>query len=120
MNRNIEIIIPGKLAAVKFSYIPFISEINYNPVEGIKPYSEYGSITDQGMLLLNKDIPSYETLKKVFMSIMPLSYAKLNWQRSKLTAKQQRSLFDEINLLCIELEQERRKKRKEVKKNGNN
>ena len=27
LNRNIEVIIPGKLAAVKFSYIPFIQEI---------------------------------------------------------------------------------------------
>ena len=46
LNRNIEIIIPGKLAAVKFSYIPFIQEIEYTPDPDQPAYTEACRITD--------------------------------------------------------------------------
>ena len=120
MNKNIEFIIPGKLAAVKFSYIPFIGEIEYKPIDEIPAYTEAGRVTDGGMILLNKDRPGYKMLKQIFMCVVPLSHRQLSKRHSKLASKQQRSLLDDLNLLCVEMEQERRKKIKEVEKNGNN
>lgn len=112
MNKNIEIIIPNKLAAVKFSYIPFISEITYTPDPETPAYTEALRITDQGMFLLNKDRPGCEVLQRILMQVIPLPYQRLRWQRKKLATKKHRNLYDNLFLLCIDAEQERRQKAK--------
>lgn len=113
MNKNIEFIIPNKLAAVKFSYIPFISEIDYKPDPDTPAYTEDLRITDQGVLLLNKDRPGYDVLQKIFRQVVPLPYTRLRWQRKKLATKSRRSLYDNLYLLCIDAEHERRQKVKQ-------
>ena len=112
MNRNIEIIVPGKLAAVKFSWIPFIKEIVYTPDAKIPAYSETCRITDDGILLLNKDRPGYEILKDIFQRVVPLSRKQLRYQYTKIKGKSHCSSYDELYMLCIEAEQERREKAK--------
>lgn len=87
MNKNIEFIIPNKLAAVKFSYIPFISEIDYKPDPDTPAYTEDLRITDQGVLLLNKDRPGYDVLQKIFRQVVPLPYTRLRWQRKSWQPK---------------------------------
>lgn len=112
MNKNIEIIIPGKLAAVKFSWIPFIKEIDYTPDPEIPAYSESCRITGDGVLLLNKDLAGYDTLKSIFASVIPLSRTRLRHRHKTLSVKSCRTPYDELYLLCLEAEQERREKAK--------
>ena len=83
LNRNIEVIIPGKLAAVKFSYIPFIPEIEYTPDPDIPAYTEYCRITDGGVFLLNKDSPGYELLKGIVRKVIRLPLHRLNREQGK-------------------------------------
>lgn len=110
MNQNIEIIIPGKLAAVKFSYIPFISEIQYTPDEKIPAYSECCRITDGGVMLLNKDVQGYDILKGIFSKVTLLSSKKLLRQINKYKNLPTLKPADELYTLCLEAERERREK----------
>ena len=112
MNKNIEIIIPGKLAAVKFSYIPFISEIKYTPDQDQQAYTEACRITDDGVFLLNKDRPGYELMKSVMREIISLPLHRLRRKRSKLASKRNQTPYEELYGLCLEAELERREKAK--------
>lgn len=112
MNKNIEIIIPGKLAAVKFTWIPFIQEIEYRPDDKVPAYTESCRITNEGILLLNKDRRGYEILKDIFKRVIPLSRKQLRNQHTKIKEKSHCSSYDELYMLCIEAEQERREKAK--------
>lgn len=110
MNKNIEIIVPGKLAAVKFSYIPFISDIQYTPDSEVRAYSEPLRITDDGVFLLNKDHPSYESLKNVLVPMTRLSEKQLHRKHGKLAKTPNVDKITETYKLCMEAEMERRKK----------
>ena len=112
LNRNIEVIIPGKLAAVKFSYIPFIQEIEYTPDPDIPAYTEYCRITDGGVFLLNKDSPGYELLKGIVRKVIRLPLHRLNRERSKLANKKAKTPYEDLYGLCLEAELERRDKAK--------
>lgn len=112
MNKNIEIIIPDKLAAVKFSYIPFIPEIEYTPDPDQPAYTETCRITDAGLFLLNKDKPGYELMKSILREIIPLSLHQLNRKRAKIANKRCKSPYEELYGLCLEAELERREKKK--------
>lgn len=69
MNKNIEVI-NSHLWAVKFSFLPFISEINYVPDAKIPIHEESGRITNEGILILNKDYPAFHILKDWFPKLM--------------------------------------------------
>ncbi len=112
MNRNIEVIVPGKLAAVKFSYIPFIQEIEYTPDAEVPAYSESCRITSDGVLLLNKDVSGYEVLKEIFVGVVSSSRKQLRNQHIKIMRQSHRSSYDALYILCLEAEMERRKKAK--------
>lgn len=115
LNRNIEVIIPGKLAAVKFSYIPFIPEIEYTPDPGQPAYTEACRITDDGVFLLNKDRPGYEVLKGIVQKIIRLPLQRLNRERAKLANKKAKTPYEDLYGLCLEAELERRAKAKKAK-----
>lgn len=119
-NKNIEVIIPGKLAAVKYSFIPFISEIDYTPDPAAPAYTEPMRITAEGVLLLNKEYKGWEVLRDVFKKIIPLSDKQLKRRHAKLAVSvvKRHNRIDELCMYCIEGEQERRQK--EVKQHGNN
>lgn len=112
MNKNIEVIIPGKLAAVKFSYIPFIQEIKYTPDPDQQAYTEACRITDDGIFLLNKDLPGYGLMKSIMREIIRFSLQRLNRKRSRLANKKARTPYEELYGLCLEAELERREKAK--------
>lgn len=112
LNRNIEVIIPGKLAAVKFSYIPFIPEIEYTPDPDQLAYTEACRITDGGVFLLNKDLPGYELLKGIVRKVIRLPLHRLNRERSKLANKKAKTPYEDLYGLCLEAELERRDKAK--------
>lgn len=112
LNRNIEFIIPGKLAAVKFSYIPFIPEIKYTQDPDQPAYTEACRITDDGIFLLNKDLPSYELMKDTMREIIRLPLHRLNRKRSKLANKKNQTPYEALYGLCLEAELERREKAK--------
>lgn len=112
LNRNIEVIIPGKLAAVKFSYIPFIPEIEYTPDPDQLAYTEACRITDGGVFLLNKDLPGYELLKSIVRKVIRLPLHRLNRERAKLANKKAKTPYEDLYGLCLEAELERREKAK--------
>lgn len=112
LNKNIEIIIPGKLAAVKFSYIPFISEIEYTPDPDQPAYTEACRITDDGVFLLNKDLPGYELLKGIVRKVIRLPLHRLIRERAKLANKKAKTPYEDLYGLCLEAELERREKAK--------
>ena len=106
LNRDIEVIIPGKLAAVKFSYIPFI------PDPDQPAYTEACRITDGGVFLLNKDLPGYELLKSIVRKVIRLPLHRLNRERTKLANKKVKTPYEDLYGLCLEAELERRDKAK--------
>lgn len=112
MNNNIEIIVPGKLAAVKFSWIPFIGDIQYTPDSEVQAYTEPLRITDQGVFLLNKDHPGYNSLKNVLGPLTRLSDKQLSRKHKKLAQTKMTDKISETYMLCMEAEMERRKKAK--------
>lgn len=107
-NKNIEFIIPGKLPAVKFSYIPFIPEIEYAPDPDEPAFTEACRITDAGLFLLNKDKPGYELMKSIMQEIVPLSLHQLNRKRAKIANKRCKVPYEELYELCLGAELERR------------
>lgn len=78
MNKNIEII-NDNLIAVKFSMIPWIKEIDYKPDGVIPAHEEFGRVTSDGVLLLNKDYPGF----KIFKEWMPKLMKKNDKQLKK-------------------------------------
>ena len=110
LNKNIEFIIPGKLAAVKFSDIPFIPEIEYTPTLDVPAYTEVCRITDQGVFLLNKDHPCYDSLKGTLREIIRLPLQRLNRKRAKLANKKSKTQYEELYGWFLDAELERREK----------
>ena len=122
LNYNIEILVPNKVAAVRFSYIPFIQEISYAPDPGIGPaaYAEPLRITSDGLFLLNKDHDGYEIIKGIVLSLINLPRAILKQRRTSLLANKHRRPYDNLCISCISGEIVRRAVKKEAKQHGNN
>ncbi|KMY49237.1 hypothetical protein [Peribacillus loiseleuriae] len=76
MNRNIEVI-NKELWAVKFCFLPYITEIDYLPDPEIPMFEEPGRITNDGLMLLNKDHKGYPLLKGMFPKLMKKSNKQL-------------------------------------------
>lgn len=108
----IEFIIPGKLAAVKFSDIPFIPEIEYTPTKIVPAHTEVCRITDQGVFLLNKDHPCYELVNGILREIVRLPLWQLNRKRAKLANKKSKAQYEELYGWFLDAELERREKAK--------
>lgn len=66
MNPHIEVL-TKKLYAVKFSYLPWISDIDIAIDPSIPVTEEPGRITSDGIMVLNKDHPGYLVLKNGFL-----------------------------------------------------
>ena len=62
MNKNIEII-NKKLWAVRFSWLDFIPEISIKPDPTAPIEEEPGRITNDGLMILNKDHQGYLRLR---------------------------------------------------------
>ena len=108
MNRNIEVL-ASNLWALKFSYIPFIAEIEYTPLEGVQKYEEFGNITPDGILLLNKDNRGYLYVKNIFLDLTKMNAGRLKRLKQKLEVKAQRDTQEEVLFWCVSSEIIRRK-----------
>ena len=106
MNKNIEVI-NDKLIAVKFSMIPLIKEIQWKPDDSIPLEEQFGTISDDGILILNKDYSGYKLLSEGIMQIMKNTDKKLIKIKKRLDGNI-KSNMDQFKLNLVNLELVRR------------
>lgn len=116
MNKNIEVI-NEHLWAVKFSYIPYINEIEYKADPDTPAYTEPARLADDGLLILNKDYKGYNIMKATFIKIMKMSDKQLNFEIEHF--KENKSKYQIIYAVLLPCEAERRTKER-MANNGNN
>lgn len=109
MNQNIEVINPH-LWAVKFSFIQFISEIAYKPDPEIQPYEEPGRITNDGLLILNKDHPGFPILKDLFPKLMKKKDRQLKKELNNSLLMKNKTDWQNLYASMLQVEAERRTK----------
>lgn len=114
MNHNIEII-NKNVAALKFSLIPFIKEIEYTPDNYFPEYEEPIRITDIGLIILNKDYEQYELLKDIMIKVMKKSDRQIKKYLELNMDLKQTDNIKIFYLFAYNTELERRQKRKEVR-----
>ncbi|MEI8200544.1 MAG: hypothetical protein WCG21_10810 [Eubacteriales bacterium] len=103
MNKNIEVI-NDHLWAVKFLYIPYIEEINYQPDPCTSAYDEFGRVTNEGLLILNKDFKGYNTIKAMFIKMMNKSDVQLKFEKEQSIEKKTNYQIIYAAALLCELE----------------
>lgn len=109
MNQNIEII-NKHLWAVRFSFLPFISEIDYKPDSEIPAYEEFGRVTNDGLLILNKDYPGYKIFKEWLPKLMKKKDKQLNKEIKAAQALKNKTDWQIVYALMLQVESERRAK----------
>lgn len=116
MNKNIEVI-NEHLWAVKFSYIPYIDEIEYKADPDTPAYTETVRLANNGLLLLNKDCKYFDTIRKIFTKIMKLCDKQLKFEMEHF--KENTTNYQVIYSNALFCEAERRTKER-MANNGNN
>lgn len=119
MNQNIEVI-NKYLWAVKFRFIPFISEIEYKPDPQIPAYEEFGQVTNDGLLILNKDYLVYAFLKDMFQKLMKKEDKQLKNEIEVLRDLKNKNEWHGLYAAMLQVEVERRLKERGEWVNGNN
>lgn len=112
-NPNIEII-NKNLWAVRFSLIPFIPQISYEPDPDVPVDRVPGQLAPGGLMILNKDYRQYERVKRATISAMSLKPRQINKELDALAHDPVNSPMQVIWRYCLLAELERRK----VKKGG--
>lgn len=112
-NPNIEIL-SENLWAVRYSLIPLISQINYNPDPAIPLEHLPSQISPNGILLLNKDFKWYEILQKNAVIAMKLTTKQIKKEIIKKGRIPAKTPAAAIYQYCLKAELERRK----IKKGG--
>ncbi len=112
MNQNIEVI-NSKLWAVRFSLLQYIREIEYKPDPQFKTSDEeFGRISKEGILILNKDHKAFSLIKEFLPNLMKRSMAYLIGQsKGKIKGNQ---LRDYVYKITVMLEIQRRKQLEEM------
>ena len=111
-NPNIEII-NKNLWAVRFSLIPFIPQISYEPDPDVPVDRVPGQLAPGG-LMMNKDYRQYERVKRASVSAMNLKTRQINKELDDLARDPVNSPMQVIWRYCLLAELERRK----IKKGG--
>lgn len=101
--------INDKLWAVKFSYIPYIQEINYIPDESIPMGEEIGQLLDIGVILLNKENQAYEVYKEWFCKIMDKSNRQIKKILLNDKSFKNKNKWQSLYIEMLKIEQKRRK-----------
>ncbi|WP_050618735.1 hypothetical protein [Intestinimonas massiliensis (ex Afouda et al. 2020)] len=114
-NPNIDII-NKNLWAVRFSLIPFIPQISYNPDPSIPLEQVPGQFGPDGIMILNKDFKHYELVKKATEAVMKLKSRQINKELDSLHHSPANQPLQVIYRYCLLAELERRKV---VKNHGN-
>lgn len=112
-NLNIEII-NKNLWAVRFSLIPFIPQISYEPDPDVPVDRVPGQLAPGGLMILNKDYRQYERVKRASVSAMNLKTRQINKELDDLARDPVNSPMQVIWRYCLLAELERRK----IKKGG--
>jgi len=107
MNQNIEVI-NKQLWAVKFSFIPFITEIDYKPDPEVPIYEEPGRITNGGLLLLNKDYPGFQVFKDYFPKLMKKKDKQLKKELNNAKLIKNKTDWQNVYTAMLQVESERR------------
>lgn len=107
MNKNIEVI-NENLWAVNQQYVKqgYIKELTTLP--GAAPETQDASLTDDGIIVLNKCSPVYGVLKKFVPRIMAYSDEQLNSAREKMQKVSEPDAYEKMYLSVLEWEIKRR------------
>lgn len=109
MNPNIEVI-NNKLWAVKYTYLPYIQEIDIVPDKNISLYEEPGRIAPGGLMILNKDHPGFKILKDLFPRLMLKSQRQLKLEMQNHKALKNKTDYQNLYFAMLQVEKERRLK----------
>lgn len=111
MNKNIDVI-NKKLIAVRFSLLPFIKEIEYKPDDEVEAYEEFGRVTNEGVLILNKDYPGFNILKEWMPKLMKKKKKHLTKELKAAQALKNKTDWQMAYTGMLQVEKERRLKEK--------
>lgn len=109
MNTNIEVINPH-LWAVKFSWLPWISELKLNLDPAYSSDEQVLAISDDGIIILNKDNPLYQLYRTHCPKYQKYKPKILKTLLADLESVAKRTNIQEDHRLMIQLELERRRK----------
>ena len=109
MNQNIEVI-NSKLWAVRFSLLQYIQEIEYKPDPEFATDREFGRISKDGILVLNKDFSGYKWIMKFLPNLMRKSNKYLFKELKKHRPVKHDEVEDIVYKSCLVMEIERRNK----------
>lgn len=107
MNTNIEIINPH-LWAVRFSWLPWISDITIERNPDIPPDRELARTTKEGILILNADFQHYEQAKAGFLKMQKTSLQDLNESWEALHSVPNKTAIQTLVQAMLVLEIDRR------------
>lgn len=110
LNKNIEVI-NKDLWAVRFSFLPFISEIAYTPDDEVPIHEDSGRITNDGILLLNKEYAGFNILKEHFPKVMKKKDKQLKKEIKASQALKNKTDWQNVYYAMLQIEAERRKKK---------
>ena len=115
-NPNIEIINPN-LWAVRFSLIPLIPQISFNPKFDVPLNNVPGQISPSGVMVLNKDFILYPDFKKMYHSVMRMKNRELRQQHLKMWKAEVDTdtisgLMQNLLKFALQIETERRSRKK--------
>jgi len=110
LNKNIEII-NKNLWAVRFSWLPWISDINIELDPSIPVEHEVCRIADNGILILNADNPMFPLYKEQFPIFQKKKTDKLQQKINMLKSLKTRNQGQELYLAIGMIELNCRKKK---------
>lgn len=109
---------------MRFSLIPYIPGIDYKPDPNVPSWDEWGSLTDHGLLLLNKDNENYLYVRVGCPKLMKKTKKQLKRDFQGIKKLKNKSPLHELHFYMYQCEIERREKVKKAKKkrwfHGNN
>jgi len=108
MNTNIEVINPH-LWAVKFSWLPWISDLKVNLDPAYSSDEQVCAISSDGILILNIDNPLFSLYRKNFPMFQKKKPKILKRELLKLERMVKKSDLEEVYLAMLQLEVERRR-----------
>lgn len=117
-NSNIEII-NKNLWAVRFSLIPMIPQMSWEPDPKIPAEKTPFQLSPTGIMVLNKDFKQYTQIKNCLPALMKLKPKALKSEFNMVNALKNQSSNSVIYRLCLQMETMRRDNEKVVDANGN-
>ncbi len=109
MNQNIEVI-NKNLIAVRFTLLPLIKEIDYEPATVIPLQDQSGTISDDGIIILNKEHLGYRVYKEWIPKIMKKKTKQLKKEIRNSEMIKNKTDWQVVYAAMLKVETERREK----------